>query len=148
MGAGYFREKRFFVFNDLPCDGGTGLPWIGPDVVEHGTKVLIRALKEIKILLGFAWGGKEASQSNRVVGLGASIPNVSSFVTILNIFGGPPGVKLSERCDSSANWIEGFDWTAGAKEKLKSLDPFAFGLGSSCEGSFSGVDRSPLNQVG
>jgi len=148
FSAGNFREEGLFIFNDLPGDGASGLPWVGADVVEHGTKVLIWTFKEIEILLGFAGCGEKAAQPDRVVGEGSAIANVTSFASILNIFYRTPGEKLCQGGDTSADRVKGFDRSAGAKEKLESFDAFAFGFSASSESGFSSIDGSPLDEVG
>ena len=146
--AGNFCEERLFIFNDLPGDGVAGLPRIGADVVQHGTKVLIWTFKEIEILLGFAGCGEKAAKPDRVVGEGSAIANVTSFASILNIFCRTPGEKLCQGGDTSADRVKGFDRSAGAKEKLESFDAFAFGFSASSESGFSSIDGSPLDEVG
>lgn len=148
LGAGNFGKKGFFVFNDLPGNGGTGLPWISADVVKHGAEVFVGAIEKVKIFLGSIGGREKATKPHGVVGQSAAISNIAALTAVLEVGGGAPRVKLSQGSDASADGIEGFDRSAGAKKHFESFDSLPFGLGPSGEGRLGGVNRSPLNQIG
>jgi hypothetical protein len=117
-------------------------------MIEHRSKILVGTFEEVEVFLGFPRGGKKAPEADGVVGEGATVPNVSTFVSVLDVFGGPPRVKLSEGRDACPNGKKCFDGASGAEKKFKVFDAFTFGLGSCGECCFGCVDGTPFDEVG
>ena len=117
-------------------------------MIEHRSEILVGAFEEVEVFLGFSRGGKKAPEADGIVGKSATVPNVPAFVAILDVFGGPPRVKLSEGRDACPNGKKCFDGASGAEKKFKVFDTFTFGLGSCGEGCFGCVDGTPLDEVG
>ena len=148
LGAGDFREKRFFVFDYLPGDGAALFPRVGANMVEHRAEILIRPFENIEIFLGSSGSREKASEPNRVVGQSPAVADVAAFVAVLNIFGGAPRVKLGEGGDAGADGEEGFDRSPRAEEKFEPFDAVPFWFRSGGEGGLGGIDGSPFDQVG
>jgi hypothetical protein len=116
-------------------------------MIEHRSKILVSTFEEVEVFLGFARTGKEAPEADGVVGKSATVSNIPPFVAVLDVFGGPPRIKLGEGGDACADGKKGFDGASGPEKKFKVFDAFTFGFSSGREGCFGCVDGAPLDEV-
>ena len=117
-------------------------------MIEHRSKILVGAFQEVEVFLWFSRSGEKAPEANGVVGEGATVPNIPPFVAVLDVFCGPPRVKLGEGGDACANGEKGFDGASGTEKKFKAFDALSFCFGLSGEGCLGCVDGAPLDEVG
>ena len=146
--AGHFRKEGFLVLENIPGDGFADFPWVRANMVDHGAEVFGGTVGQIKVFFGFPWGWEEATEFNGVVGQGSAIADVTAFAAVLNIFHGTPRLKLREGGEATPYWKKGFDGTAGAESKFKSLYSFALGFFFCGKDGFGCIEGTVLDEVG
>ena len=135
--AGHFRKEGFLVLEDIPSDGFADFPWVGANMVEHGTEVFGGTVGQIKVFFGFTWGWEESAKFDGVVGQGSALADVAAFATVLDILESTPRLQLGKGGEATADGKKGFDGTARAEIKFKSFYSFAFGFFFCGEDGFS-----------